>query len=284
MNNITQNKRLATRETVLSKSEHSIHSLANILFKYTIAVNNNKKKNTVLATNIDENTATTHFHTLLKEIYKHQVDAQQANRIYETCQTEQARYKNLTSTIEDDMMKTKKKIENLKKELVKARARREEKMQMEAKCKEINSYTSRIELETSIETMEKKRADMEQEEKDVAKEKANVLKESKAFFTTFEKLVKQLNLSEYVEKQMKLIVKDNGDDDDDDDDDDDNEKEGGRRDNKITGKKHDRDNNGGNSSSSSSSNNNKRSTTTTTTTTNNNKMIMDEEEDGEIIE
>ena len=59
MNNITQNKRLATRETVLSKSEHSIHSLANILFKYTIAVNNNKKKNTVLATNIDENTATT---------------------------------------------------------------------------------------------------------------------------------------------------------------------------------------------------------------------------------
>ena len=48
-------------------------------------------------------------------------------------------------------------------------------------CKEINSYTSRKELETSIETMEKKRADMEQEEQDVAKEKANVLKESKAF-------------------------------------------------------------------------------------------------------
>ena len=148
MNDRIQNKRLATRETVLSKDTPSIQTLANLLFKYSVAINNSNT--TVLATKVNSDTATIHYNALLKEIHKHQVEIKQAKRIYDLCQKEQERYKRLTLTIKDDMNKTKTEIENLKKELIQARARREGKLQMEAKCKEINQFTTRKELEKSI--------------------------------------------------------------------------------------------------------------------------------------
>ena len=70
MNDAIQNRRLGTRETVLSKDTPSIESLSGSLFKYSNAVRygvSTATKQSILGTGMDYNTAMTQFDAILKE-------------------------------------------------------------------------------------------------------------------------------------------------------------------------------------------------------------------------
>ena len=88
----------------------------------------------------------------------------------------------MTAAVESEIQGTKDEIEILKLELQKARVRREEKVQMEAKCKEINKYPSRKALEKSIDIVSNKIASIRQELDEAARGKRPSSKELESIF------------------------------------------------------------------------------------------------------
>ena len=257
MNDAIQNRRLGTRETVLSKDTPSIESLSGSLFKYSNAVRygvSTATKQSILGTGMDYNTAMTQFHAILKRKHIHENDLRQQKRVYETYRREGKQYSDMTAAVESEIQGTKDEIEILKLELQKARVRREEKVQMEAKCKEINKYPSRKALEKSIDIVSNKIASIRQELDEAARENALVVKNSKAFFKTFTKLVDQLELTNFSYLQAQRLERKNsaiegGDDEDEDiDDEDKGGKDNERYEGNITGKKRPRGKEGATSS------------------------------------
>jgi hypothetical protein len=190
-------KRLDTRATVLGTDTPSVESLAAVYLEFHMALGNKM--------DLEGPVLVVAYNRLVKEIMKHEHEAQQAGRMLLMCKKESKYYNDTAEKTQDEMFKTEEEINALKEKLQIARKHRVEKLEYERKCRIITKFPSRDRIQQRMNGLKQNTVSAGAETSVIDSKLEDIIKQSGIFFEAYRVLGHEFGLDDYILEQEDAL-------------------------------------------------------------------------------